>query len=82
LLDPFERIRSLWLARQCIVTQADDGTVAARRTIDEQPAVVQALHAALDDIRDDPSRDLGGRLGSVHRATSVKVRKKLREQCR
>jgi malonate decarboxylase gamma subunit len=46
----------------------------------DQAAVERSLQAAYDDIRADPSRGLGSRLGSAHRAASVKVREKLREQ--
>jgi malonate decarboxylase gamma subunit len=48
----------------------------------DQSIVERALQAAFDDIRADASRGLGSRLGSVHRAASVQVRQKLREQWR
>ena len=48
----------------------------------DQAIVEKALQDAFDDIRADPSRGLSGRLGSVHRAASVQVRQKLREQWR
>jgi malonate decarboxylase beta subunit len=58
LLDPFERISSPWLARQGIVTQADDGTVVARGTIDGQPAVVLGIDGGFQ----------GGSMGEVSAA--------------
>jgi malonate decarboxylase beta subunit len=58
LLDPFQRIRSPWLARQGIVTQADDGTVVAKGTIDGQPAVVLGIDAGFQ----------GGSMGEVSAA--------------
>lgn len=58
------------------VINADAPTAA------DQSLVEKALQAAFDDIRADPSRGLGGRLGSEHRAASVKVRQALREQWR
>jgi len=48
----------------------------------DQTTVEKALQAAFDDIRSDPSRGLESRLGSAHRAASVTVRRKLREQWR
>jgi malonate decarboxylase beta subunit len=58
LLDPFERLRSPWLARQGIVTQADDGTVVAKGLIDGQPAVVLAIDGGYQ----------GGSMGEVSAA--------------
>ncbi|WP_233859136.1 biotin-independent malonate decarboxylase subunit beta [Paraburkholderia sp. HD33-4] len=58
LLDPFERVRSPWLARQGIVTQADDGTVVAKGRIDGQPAVVLAIDGGYQ----------GGSMGEVSAA--------------
>ncbi|MFP3563497.1 biotin-independent malonate decarboxylase subunit beta [Paraburkholderia sp. SIMBA_030] len=58
LLDPFERVSSPWLARQGIVTQADDGTVVARGEIDGQPAVVLAIDGGFQ----------GGSMGEVSAA--------------
>ncbi|ODP33227.1 biotin-independent malonate decarboxylase subunit beta [Pandoraea sp. ISTKB] len=55
LLDPFERLSSPWLPRQGIVTQADDGVVVARGTLDAQPAVVLAIEGAFQ----------GGSMGEV-----------------
>ncbi|CAN7389062.1 biotin-independent malonate decarboxylase subunit beta [Paraburkholderia hospita] len=58
LLDPFERVRSPWLARQGIVTQADDGAVVAKGLIDGQPAVVLAIDGGYQ----------GGSMGEVSAA--------------
>ena len=58
LLDPFQRIRSPWLARQGIVTQADDGAVVAKGTLDGQPAVVLGIDAGFQ----------GGSMGEVSAA--------------
>ncbi|SAK45663.1 malonate decarboxylase subunit beta [Caballeronia calidae] len=58
LLDPFERVSSPWLKRQGIVTQADDGTVVAKGTIDGQPAVVLAIDGGFQ----------GGSMGEVSAA--------------
>lgn len=55
LLDPFERISSPWLPKQGIVTQADDGVVVAKGTIDGQPAVIAAIEGAFQ----------GGSMGEV-----------------
>ncbi len=55
LLDPFERVRSPWLALQGIVTQADDGIVVAKGKIDGQPAVVLAIDGGFQ----------GGSMGEV-----------------
>ena len=55
LIDPFERMTSPWLARQGVVTQADDGVVVAKGTIAGQPAVVLAIEGAFQ----------GGSLGEV-----------------
>ena len=55
LVDPFERERSPWLATQGVVTQADDGVVVAKGTIDGQPAVVLAIEGAFQ----------GGSMGEV-----------------
>lgn len=55
LLGPFERITSPWLEPQGIVTQADDGMVVAKGTIDGQPAVVVAVEGAFQ----------GGSMGEV-----------------
>jgi len=58
------------------VNNADAPTAA------DQSLVEKALQAAIDDIRADASRGLRSRLGSEHRAASVKVRQALREQWR
>lgn len=58
LLDPFERVSSPWLARQGIVTQADDGTVVAKGEIDGQPAVVLGIDGGFQ----------GGSMGEVSAA--------------
>jgi len=58
LIDPFERVTSPWLKRQGIVTQADDGVVVAKGTIDGQPAVVLGIDAAFQ----------GGSMGEVSAA--------------
>jgi malonate decarboxylase beta subunit len=58
LLDPFQRVSSPWLMRQGIVTQADDGTVAAKGTIDGEPAVVLAIDGGFQ----------GGSMGEVSAA--------------
>jgi len=55
LLDPFERLRSPWLAMQDIVTQADDGVVIARGTIDGVSVVIAAIEPAFQ----------GGSMGEV-----------------
>ena len=55
LVDPFERMTSPWLARQGVVTQADDGVVVAKGSLDGQPAVVLAIEGAFQ----------GGSLGEV-----------------
>lgn len=55
LLDPFERMSSPWLPRQGIVTQADDGVVVARGTLESRPAVVLAIEGAFQ----------GGSMGEV-----------------
>jgi len=73
-IDSYASLGLLW--KLLSVSNADAPTDA------DQSIVEQTLQAALDDIRADPSRGLGGRLGSVHRAASVKVRQKLREQWR
>ncbi|MHB0817877.1 biotin-independent malonate decarboxylase subunit beta [Stutzerimonas stutzeri] len=55
LLDPFDRVTSPWLSKQGIVTQADDGVVVAKGTIDGQPAVITAIEGAFQ----------GGSMGEV-----------------
>ncbi|MFM0336930.1 biotin-independent malonate decarboxylase subunit gamma [Paraburkholderia fungorum] len=73
-IDSYASLGLLW--KLLSVNNADAPTDADQSTIEK------ALQAALDDIRADPSRGLGSRLGSVHRAASVKVRQKLREEWR
>ncbi|MCQ4317677.1 biotin-independent malonate decarboxylase subunit beta [Stutzerimonas zhaodongensis] len=55
LLDPFDRVTSPWLPKQGIVTQADDGVVVAKGTIDGQPALIAAIEGAFQ----------GGSMGEV-----------------
>jgi malonate decarboxylase beta subunit len=43
LAGPFERLHSPWLAMQQLVTQADDGVVVAKGTLDGHPTVVLAI---------------------------------------
>ena len=46
LAGPFDRLKSPWLPLQDIVTQADDGVVIARGTIDGHSAVVASIEGA------------------------------------
>jgi malonate decarboxylase beta subunit len=46
LAGPFDRLTSPWLPLQDIVTQADDGVVIARGTLDGHAAVVAAIEGA------------------------------------
>lgn len=55
LLGPFEHITSPWLEPQGIVTQADDGMIVAKGTIEGKPAVVVAVEGAFQ----------GGSMGEV-----------------
>jgi malonate decarboxylase beta subunit len=55
LLDPFEGIVSPWLGAQGIVSQADDGMVVAKGTINGKPSVVVAIEGAFQ----------GGSMGEV-----------------
>ena len=55
LISPFDRVTSPWLPKQGIVTQADDGVVVAKGTIDGQPAVIAAIEGAFQ----------GGSMGEV-----------------
>ncbi|CAB3725967.1 biotin-independent malonate decarboxylase subunit gamma [Paraburkholderia rhynchosiae] len=73
-IDNYASLGLLW--KLLGVSNADAPTAA------DQSTVEKALHAAFDDIRADPSRGLSSRLGSMHRAASVIVRQKLREQWR
>ena len=72
LLDPFERVSSPWLARQGIVTQADDGTVVAKGEIDGQPAV-DAEHDGGLPV-DLALRDHGAVVGLRHDALACEPR--------
>ncbi|MDR3413864.1 MAG: biotin-independent malonate decarboxylase subunit beta [Formivibrio sp.] len=55
LIGPFDRVKSPWLEQQGIVSQADDGMVVAKGTIDGAPAVVLAIEGGFQ----------GGSLGEV-----------------
>ncbi|GGK03414.1 biotin-independent malonate decarboxylase subunit beta [Pseudomonas matsuisoli] len=55
LVDPFERLISPWLPGQGIVTQADDGVVIAKGTLEGEPAVIAAIEGAFQ----------GGSMGEV-----------------
>lgn len=55
LIGPFDRLASPWLAQQGVVTQADDGVVVAKGTVDGKPAVVLAIEGAFQ----------GGSMGEV-----------------
>lgn len=55
LLGPFDRVESVWLPKQGIVPQSDDGCVVAKGTIDGQPAVVIAMEGKFQ----------GGSIGEV-----------------
>jgi malonate decarboxylase beta subunit len=46
LAGPFARLHSPWLARQQLVTQADDGVVVAKGRLDGRPTVVLAIEGA------------------------------------
>jgi malonate decarboxylase beta subunit len=46
LAGPFDRVHSPWLAMQHLVTQADDGVVVAKGTLDGHPTVVLAIEGA------------------------------------
>jgi malonate decarboxylase beta subunit len=46
LVGPFDRLTSPWLPLQDIVTQADDGVVIARGTLDGHAAVVASIEGA------------------------------------
>jgi malonate decarboxylase gamma subunit len=73
-IDNYASLGLLW--KLLHVSNADAPTGA------DQSTVERTLQAALDDILADPSRGLASRLGSPHRAASVKVRSKLREEWR
>ena len=55
LLGPFDRVKSPWLAAQEIVTQADDGMVVAKGTLNGVNTVVLAIEGSFQ----------GGSLGEV-----------------
>lgn len=55
LIGPFDRVKSPWLQAQGIVTQADDGLIVARGTIDGNSAVVLAIEGSFQ----------GGSMGEV-----------------
>lgn len=55
LIDPFERMRSPYLAEQRIVAQSDDGVVVARGTLGGENAVIVATDG----------RYLGGSIGEI-----------------
>lgn len=55
LIDPFERVRSPYLAEQRIVAQSDDGVVVGRGTIGGESAVIVATDG----------RYLGGSIGEI-----------------
>jgi len=55
LAGPFERLHSPWLARQQLVTQADDGVVVAKGTLDGAPTVVLAIEGGFQ----------GGSMGEI-----------------
>jgi malonate decarboxylase gamma subunit len=71
-IDSYASLGLLWKLLR--VEQADAPTQADLQTVEE------ALVAAFDDIRADASRDLSGRLHSVNRAASLRVRERLRAQ--
>lgn len=73
-IDNYASLGLLWKLLR--VNDADAPTAA------DQSSVEQALQAAFDEIRADPSRGLESRLRSEHRAASSTVRRKLREQWR
>ena len=55
LLGPFDRVESVWLPKQGIVPQSDDGCVVAKGKIDGEPAVVIAMEGKFQ----------GGSIGEV-----------------
>jgi malonate decarboxylase beta subunit len=55
LVGPFDRVASPWLAMQHLVTQADDGVVVAKGTLEGNPTVVLAIEGAFQ----------GGSMGEV-----------------
>jgi malonate decarboxylase beta subunit len=55
LAGPFERLYSPWLAMQRLVTQADDGVVVAKGSLDSAPTVVLAIEGGFQ----------GGSMGEI-----------------
>jgi malonate decarboxylase beta subunit len=55
LAGPFARLHSPWLARQHLVTQADDGVVVAKGRLNGRPTVVLAIEGAFQ----------GGSMGEI-----------------
>ncbi|GAB3464778.1 biotin-independent malonate decarboxylase subunit beta [Massilia terrae] len=55
LAGPFERLHSPWLAKQHLVTQADDGVVVAKGKLDGHPTVVLAIEGVFQ----------GGSMGEI-----------------
>jgi len=55
LAGPFERLHSPWLAMQHLVTQSDDGVVAAKGLLDGRPTVVLAIEGGFQ----------GGSMGEI-----------------
>lgn len=55
LVGPFDRVMSPWLAQQKLVTQADDGVIVAKGTLDGIPTMVLAIEGAFQ----------GGSMGEV-----------------
>jgi malonate decarboxylase beta subunit len=55
VVGPFDRVTSPWLAMQQIVTQADDGVVVAKGTLEGAPTVVLAIEGGFQ----------GGSMGEV-----------------
>jgi malonate decarboxylase beta subunit len=55
LAGPFERLYSPWLAMQRLVTQADDGVVVAKGSLDGAPTVVLAIEGGFQ----------GGSMGEI-----------------
>ncbi|SDY65911.1 malonate decarboxylase gamma subunit [Collimonas sp. OK242] len=72
-----ESYASLGLLWRCLQVAHPDAPSAA-----DIDTVESSLHAALEDILADSSRDLASRLGAEHRQASSKVREMLRIQWR
>ena len=71
LLGPFDRIKSPWLPLQGIVSQADDGVVLARGTLDGKPALVAAIESAYQ----------GGSMGEVSGAKIAGALERACDEC-